>query len=166
MPLKQNQKSGSRTMQSLLSNPQLFEIHHSLNLSFYYLWKKCLLKASCDASNDAGFAWIVKGFGLHKRLPSSYAGLLAFGKEGKRLRRAWELKIDSSPPLPCHSNRPTCSSLVWSDPFWSGSKHEERSHCPSSSLLYMEMNFSTIKTYLHLLFQCAESFFTFCTIIL
>lgn len=70
------------------------------------------MKASCDTSNDAGFAWIVKGFGLHKRSPSSYAGLLAFGKEGKRLRREWELKIDSSPPLPCHSKHHMSKSGV------------------------------------------------------
>lgn len=80
----------------------------------------------------------------------------------------WRLATPAMPFKPPH-----VPSLVWSDPFWSRSKLEQRSHCPSSLLLYMEMIFSTqptpssplqshtnlplIKTYLHLYYFYVSS---------
>lgn len=44
-----------------------------------------------------------EGFGLHKCSPSSYAGLLAFGKEGKQLRAwDWQLTTPAMPFKPPH----------------------------------------------------------------
>lgn len=53
-----------------------------------------------------------EGSGLHKRSPSSYAGLLALGKEGKRLR-AWDWQL-ATPATPFKNRRMSKSGVIGS----------------------------------------------------
>lgn len=113
--------------------------NHSLKLNFYsetVYWRPQL--------------WNIKRcwFCLNiQEAPQTLAFFLRWSAGFRKRRKASTGAYDWQPTTPAMPFKPPhVPSLVWSDPFWSRSKLEQRSHCPSSLLLCMEMIFSARPT--------------------